>query len=86
MARSRKAEYLEAAASRFDMMDADHDGNLTKAERDAFRERCAPAWAPVAAEWAVAVVGAAAPVGRAVPKVPAVRASKARTTVQNTGP
>lgn len=34
-----KAEYLEAAASRFDMMDADHDGQLTKAERDAFREK-----------------------------------------------
>lgn len=32
-------EYLAAQASRFDMMDADHDGKLTKAERDAARQR-----------------------------------------------
>jgi hypothetical protein len=32
-----KDEYMAMQRSRFDMMDADHDGQLTKAERDAFR-------------------------------------------------
>jgi hypothetical protein len=32
-----KDEYLNAQKMRYDMMDADHDGQLTKAERDAFR-------------------------------------------------
>ncbi|MEO6042265.1 MAG: hypothetical protein ABIP41_10225 [Croceibacterium sp.] len=32
-----KDEYVAAQLRRFDLQDADHDGNLTKAERDAFR-------------------------------------------------
>lgn len=32
-----KDEYMAMQRSRFDMMDADHDGQLTKAERDGFR-------------------------------------------------
>jgi len=32
-----KDEYVAAQMTRFDRQDADHDGNLTKAERDAFR-------------------------------------------------
>jgi hypothetical protein len=32
-----KEEYVAAQLQRFDRQDADHDGNLTKAERDAFR-------------------------------------------------
>ncbi|MEO6152248.1 MAG: hypothetical protein ABIT09_07545 [Croceibacterium sp.] len=31
------AEYVTAQSGRFDQQDADHDGKLTKAERDAFR-------------------------------------------------
>jgi hypothetical protein len=31
------AEYVAAQSGRFDQQDADHDGKLTKAERDAFR-------------------------------------------------
>jgi hypothetical protein len=34
-----KAEYVAAQLQRFDMQDADHDGKLTKAERDAFRQQ-----------------------------------------------
>ena len=32
-----KAEYVEAATNRYDMMDGNKDGQLTKAEREAFR-------------------------------------------------
>jgi hypothetical protein len=32
-----KDEFLSGQKQRFDMMDADHDGQLTKAEREAFR-------------------------------------------------
>ena len=32
-----KAEYVESATSRFDTMDGNKDGQLTKAEREAFR-------------------------------------------------
>lgn len=34
-----KAEYVAAQLQRFDRQDADHDGQLTKAERDAFRQQ-----------------------------------------------
>lgn len=34
-----KDEYIAGQVQRFQMMDADKDGNLTKAERDAFREQ-----------------------------------------------
>ena len=34
-----KAAYVAAQLQRFDMQDGDHDGQLTKAERDAFREQ-----------------------------------------------
>jgi hypothetical protein len=34
-----KAEYVAAQLQRFDMQDADRDGQLTKAERDAFRQQ-----------------------------------------------
>ena len=34
-----KAEYAAAQLQRFDMQDADHDGKLTKSERDAFRQQ-----------------------------------------------
>jgi hypothetical protein len=34
-----KADYVAAQLQRFDRQDADHDGQLTKAERDAFRQQ-----------------------------------------------
>jgi len=38
-AAQNKDEYVAAQLQRFDLQDADHDGNLTKAERDAFRQQ-----------------------------------------------
>jgi hypothetical protein len=34
-----KADFTAGQVQRFQRMDADHDGKLTKAERDAFRQQ-----------------------------------------------